>query len=58
MAKVILHIDLDAFFASVEISKNPAFKDKPLIVGGKFKRGVVSAASYAARKYGVHSGCL
>lgn len=56
MAKVILHIDLDAFFASVEISKNPSFKDKPLIVGGKFKRGVVSAASYPARKYGVHSG--
>ncbi|MBR5401491.1 MAG: DNA polymerase IV [Treponema sp.] len=52
-----LHVDLDAFFASVEQLDNPQYRGKPLIVGGKpeDKRSVVSTASYEARKFGVHS---
>ena len=54
--KVIFHIDMDAFFASVEIAKNPQLKNKPVIVGGKpDHRGVVSTCSYEARKFGIHS---
>ena len=51
----IMHIDMDAFFASVEQLDNPELKGKPLIVGGQSNRGVVSTCSYEARKYGVHS---
>lgn len=52
-----LHVDLDAFFASVEQLDHPEYKGKPVIVGGKpeDKRSVVSTASYEARKFGVHS---
>ncbi|WP_343673832.1 DNA polymerase IV [Chitinophaga sp.] len=50
----IVHLDLDAFFVSVECLKNSAFKGKPLIVGGR-ERGVVAACSYEARAFGVHS---
>ncbi len=52
---VIFHVDIDAFFAAVEILDNPDLAKKPLIVGGLSKRGVVSTASYEARKYGIHS---
>ncbi len=55
MAKVIIHIDLNAFFASVEEIKNPSLIGKAHAVGGSIKRGVLSTCSYEARKKGIHS---
>ena len=51
----IVHVDMDAFFAAVEQRDNPAYCGKPVIIGGMSGRGVVSTASYEARKYGVSS---
>ena len=57
--RIILHIDMDYFFAQIEERENPQFKGKPIVVGADPKedkgRGVVSTASYSARKYGIHS---
>ncbi len=53
--RVIAHLDMDAFFASIEIIKNPSLLGKAVIVGGAEKRGVVATCSYEARQFGVHS---
>ena len=56
MGKVLLHVDLNAFFATAEEIRHPELRGKPLAIGGDGRSGIVSTANYVARKYGVHSG--
>lgn len=55
MARIIMHIDLNAFYATAETIKDPSLEGKPLIIAGSSRRGIVSTASYEARKYGIRS---
>ena len=55
-SKIIMHIDLNAFFVSCEIIKNPSLAGKPVLIGHSGRSGIVSTASYEARKKGCHSG--
>jgi len=51
--QVVFHIDLNAFYASAEISRNPDLKGKPIVISGKSRRSIITTASYEAREFGI-----
>lgn len=53
--QVVFHIDLNAFYASAEVARNPKLENKPLVISGKSRRSIITTASYEARKFGIHS---
>ena len=55
MSRIIMHIDLNCFYARAQVIKEPELEGKPLIIAGSTRRGIVSTASYEARKFGINS---
>ncbi len=56
MNTLFFHVDMDAFYATIEQARHPEYRGKPIMVGGSSQRGVVTTCSYEARAFGVHSG--
>ena len=55
MERKIIHIDMDCFYAAIEVRDNPSLRDEPVAVGGRSSRGVLTTCNYKARRFGVHS---
>ena len=55
MERKIIHIDMDCFYAAIEVRDNPSLRSEPVAVGGRSSRGVLTTCNYKARRFGVHS---